>query len=125
MLYFDLLVHTSYNIKNKGYTMTLESLQNLIREEVGVLLYFSGENCNVCHALRPKFKETFDAHFPQLKQVYLDAHENPEISAYYSVFTVPTMLVFMDGREFIREGRAVSLHRLKEQLQRPYGMLIS
>lgn len=39
--------------------MTLEQLQTTIREEVGVLLYFSGENCNVCHALRPKFKEVF------------------------------------------------------------------
>jgi len=103
--------------------MTLEELQQIIREEVGVLLYFSGEHCNVCHALRPKFKEVFDAEFPQLKQIYLDAHENAEISAHYSVFSVPTMLVFMDGREFAREGRAVSMHKLTEQLARPYKMM--
>ena len=103
--------------------MTLEELQTTIKAEVGVLLYFSGENCNVCHALRPKFKEVFDKEFPQLKQIYLDAHENPEISAHYQVFSVPTMLVFMDAREFAREGRAVSLHRLTEQLKRPYGMM--
>jgi len=103
--------------------MTLEQLQQIIREEVGVLLYFSGENCNVCHALRPKFKEVFDAEFPQLKQIYLDAHDNPQISAYYSVFSVPTMIVFMDGKEFAREGRSVSLHQLIEQLKRPYEMM--
>ena len=103
--------------------MTLEQLQQTIREEVGVLLYFSGENCNVCHALRPKFKEVFGKKFPQLKQIYIDAHDNPKISANYSVFSVPTMIVFMDGREFAREGRAVSLHKLTEQLKRPYGMM--
>ena len=103
--------------------MNLEELQTIIREEVGVLVYFSGENCNVCHALRPKFKETFQTHFPQLKQLYLDAHENPEISAHFQVFSVPTMLVFMDGREFAREGRLVSLHQLTQQLQRPYTMM--
>jgi thioredoxin-like negative regulator of GroEL len=103
--------------------VTLEELQNTIREEAGVLLYFSGENCNVCHALRPKFKEVFDTHFPQLKQIYLDAHENAEISAHFQVFSVPTMIVFLDGREFIREGRAVSLHRMTEQLKRPYTMM--
>lgn len=103
--------------------MTLEEVQNLIKEEVGVLLYFSGEHCSVCHALRPKFKELFDAEFPQIKQVYLDAHENPEISVHYRVFSVPTMLVFLDGREFVREGRAVSMHKLTEQLMRPYKML--
>jgi len=40
--------------------MGLEEIQTIIKEEVGVLLYFSGEQCNVCHALRPKFKELFD-----------------------------------------------------------------
>jgi thioredoxin-like negative regulator of GroEL len=103
--------------------MSLEELQDIIRTEVGVLLYFSGENCNVCHALRPKFKEVFDKEFPQLKQIYLDAHENPEISAYFQVFSVPTMMVFMDGREFAREGRSVSLHQLTQKLARPYSMM--
>jgi thioredoxin-like negative regulator of GroEL len=103
--------------------MILEELQNTIREEIGVLLYFSGENCNVCHALRPKFKELFDKEFPRIQQIYLDAHENPEISAHFQVFSVPTMIVFMDGREFIREGRSVSLHQLTQKLARPYGMM--
>ena len=103
--------------------MTLEQLQQTIREEIGVLLYFSGENCNVCHALRPKFKELFDKEFPLIKQIYLDAHENAEISAHYRVFSVPTMIVFLDGREFIREGRTVSMHKMTEQLSRPYSMM--
>ena len=103
--------------------MSLEEIQSTIRAEIGVLLYFSGENCNVCHALRPKFKEMFDEEFSQIKQIYLDAHENPEISAHFQVFSVPTMIVFLDGREFIREGRTVSLHRMREKLNRPYGMI--
>jgi thioredoxin-like negative regulator of GroEL len=104
--------------------MTVESLQKIITEEVGVLLYFSGENCNVCHALRPKFKEVFDKEFPKLKQVYLDAHEYSEISSQYAVLSVPTMIVFMEGREFAREGRSVSLYKLTQQLKRPYSMMI-
>jgi thioredoxin-like negative regulator of GroEL len=105
--------------------MNLEQLQIVIREEAGVLLYFSGEKCNVCHALRPKFKALFDKEFPQLKQIYLDAHENAEISAYFQVFSVPTMIVFMDGREFMREGRAVSLYQMSQKLKRPYDMMLS
>jgi len=105
--------------------MKLEEIQNIIKSEVGVLLYFSGENCNVCHALRPKFKELFDKEFPKIKQIYLDAHENPQISANFQVFSVPTMLVFLDGREFVREGRAVSIHQLQQKLQRPYDIMLS
>jgi len=105
--------------------MKLEEIQNIIKSEVGVLLYFSGENCNVCHALRPKFKELFDKEFPKIKQIYLDAHENPQISANFQVFSVPTMLVFLDGREFVREGRAVSIHQLQQKLRRPYDIMLS
>jgi len=105
--------------------MTLEQLQTTIKEEVGVFLYFSGEFCNVCHALRPKVKELFDAEFPQLKQIYLDAEEHRDIASHFKVLSVPTMIVFMDGREFAREGRSVSLHQLTEQLKRPYGMMTS
>ena len=105
--------------------MRLEELQEIIRSEMGVLLYFSGENCNVCHALRPKFKEAFDKHFPLVRQIYLDAHENAEISAHFQVFSVPTMIVFLDGREFAREGRNVSLHQLVSQLERPYSIMTS
>jgi thioredoxin-like negative regulator of GroEL len=105
--------------------MTLEELQKIIGEKPGVLLYFSGENCNVCHALRPKFKEAFETHFPLVEQIYLDAHEHPEISAHFQVFSVPTMIVYLGGREFTREGRAVSLHALVEKLRRPYEFMSS
>jgi len=103
--------------------MKLEELKEIIKSELGVLLYFSGENCNVCHALRPKFRELFDREFPKIKQIYIDAHQNPQISANFQVFSVPTILVFLDGKEFIREGRNVSLYQLKEKLQRPYNIL--
>ncbi|MEA1879342.1 MAG: thioredoxin family protein, partial [Campylobacterota bacterium] len=106
-----------------GKNMTLEELQTITREEVGVCLYFSGEFCNVCHALRPKVKTLFDAEFPQLKQIYLDAEEHRDIALHFQVLSVPTMIVFMDGREFVREGRSVSLHQLTEKLKRPYGIM--
>ena len=90
---------------------------------MGVLLYFSGENCNVCHALRPEFKELFDSKFSKIRQIYLDVHQNPEISAHFQVFSVPTMIVFLDSKEFVREGRSVSLYQLSQQLSRSYKLM--
>jgi thioredoxin-like negative regulator of GroEL len=103
--------------------MDLKEVEAMLEGEVGVLLYFSGEKCAVCHALRPKFKALFDAKFPQIKQVYLDAQAHTEISMSFQVFSVPTMLIFLDGKEFIREGRAVSLYQLEQKLIRPYEMM--
>lgn len=105
--------------------MTLVELQETIQTEVGVLLYFSGENCSVCHALRPKFQEAFDEHFPLVKQIYLDAHDNAQIAAHYQVFSIPTMIVYLDGREFAREGRNVSIQQMIRQLERPYTIMNS
>ena len=104
--------------------MRLEELQEIIRSEVGVLLYFYGENCSVCHALRPKFKELFDRKFPKIEQIYLDAYENAQIAASYQVFSLPTVLLFLDGKEFIREGRNVSMVQMEEKLTRLYAMMI-
>jgi len=103
--------------------MNVEEIERQIREKAGVLLYFSGEGCNVCHALRPKFEEAFETHFPLIERIYLDAHDSPEISARFQVFSVPTAIVYLGGREFAREGRAVSLHALIEKLRRPYGIM--
>ncbi len=105
--------------------MELEELQEIIKNEMGVLLYFSGENCNVCHALRPKFKELFETRFPLIRQIYLDAHENSALSVYFQVFSAPTMILFLDGREFAREGRNVSLDQLAQRVGRLYDILNS
>jgi len=103
--------------------MNLEELQNTIKSEMGVLLYFSGENCNVCHALRPKFKTLFETKFPEIKQIFLDTEAYRQIALEYQVLSLPTILVFLDGREFIREGRTVSMYQLETQLSRPYTMM--
>jgi len=104
--------------------VTLEEIQNDIANELGVMLYFSGIHCNVCHALRPKVDAMFAKDFPAIKRRYIDAENSPEVAAHYNVFAVPTMIVFMDRREFAREGRAVSLVELPTRLQRPYGLMM-
>lgn len=37
--------------------MDIEDLEQFIGTHDGVMLYFSGENCGVCDALKPKVKE--------------------------------------------------------------------
>ncbi|MBN2722399.1 MAG: thioredoxin family protein [Campylobacterales bacterium] len=103
--------------------MDIKTLEDLISSKLGVMLYFSGERCNVCHALRPKVKELFDNNFPLIEQIFLDAHENLEISVHFQVFSIPTLIVFLDGKEFVREGRNMSIGGLQEKLGRVYEIL--
>ncbi len=104
---------------------TLEEVENIIKNELGVLLYFSTPTCNVCHALKPKIITAFDEHFPEIKQYFIDASVSPEIPASLGIFSVPTIVVFLDGKEFARESRNVSVGELVNKIARPYEMMTS
>ncbi len=104
---------------------TKEALDELIRSEVGVLVYFSTPTCNVCHALKPKIREEFAKNFPQIEQVFIDSSLTPEIPASLQIFSVPTILVYLDGKEFARESRNVSVPLLIDKIRRPYEIMTS
>ncbi|MCK5110450.1 MAG: thioredoxin family protein [Arcobacteraceae bacterium] len=105
--------------------MTLAAVQNIIKENSAVLLYFSGENCGVCKALQPKIKASFDEYFPKIEQIYLNAKTNQDISINFNVFSVPTILVFLDGKEQLRKGRNISIPQFIEEVKRPYNLFLS
>ena len=102
--------------------MTQASIQETIAKKPAVLLYFWGEHCNVCHALQPKLFEAFDTHFPEVEKITVDIGRHPEIAAAFGVFSIPTAIVFFDGREFERISRNVSIPALVTKLQRPYEL---
>ncbi len=104
---------------------SIEALEKLIKEQIGVLVYFSTPTCNVCHALKPKIKEAFSENFPQIEQVFIDSSKVPEIPAHLQIFSVPTILVYLDGKEFARESRNVSVPLLVEKIRRPYEIMTS
>lgn len=105
--------------------ITQEEVENLIKNELGVLLYFSTPTCNVCHALKPKIIEAFDENFPLIQQHFIDASLSPEIPASMGIFSVPTIMIFLDGKEFARESRNVSVGELVQKIARPYEMMTS
>lgn len=89
------------------------------------MVYFSAPACGVCHVLRPKLEERFAENFPDIKLVHIDSSEHPDISAYFSVFTAPTVLVFLQGKEFARESRNLSVDHFIEKIRRPYEIMKS
>ncbi|MCK9161357.1 MAG: thioredoxin family protein [Arcobacter butzleri] len=100
-----------------------DKIDELIKTSLGVMLYFSSKECGVCSVLKPKIDTMFEENFPKIKKVYIKSEENLELCAKYSVFTMPTLLVFLEGREFIRKSRNISLVQLQEELGRLYDLL--
>ncbi len=107
-----------------GQALTsLEQLDQLRSEHAGLLLYFSTPQCNVCKVLRPKLMELFHIHYPEIEHAYVDTTVTPEISGQYSVFAVPTIILFLDGKEFVRKSRNFSPAELIEEVRRPWEIM--
>jgi len=97
-------------------------LENIIQDNPAVLIYFSGKDCSVCSALQPKIKEVFENNYPLIKQYYLDIEEYKNLAISLNIFSIPTILVFFEGKEFVRKSRNMSVAGLVEDLKRPYSL---
>lgn len=101
---------------------TLHSVNDLINKEKLVLLYISRPNCSVCHALLPQVEKVLEE-YPSMVSIHADADEIPEIAGEFSIFTVPVVIVFVEGKEMFRKARFVPIEELKGQIQRLVTMM--
>jgi len=101
---------------------SLEEFNAKLSESAGNLFYFSHEKCNVCKVLKPKIYSLLKSEFPRMEMYYCDTEKYPEIAGQNSIFTVPTILVFFDGKEFLRKSRNIGVDELNGILQRPYSI---
>ncbi|MDX9960200.1 MAG: thioredoxin family protein [Aliarcobacter sp.] len=101
----------------------LQQLLNNINTGEPVLVYFSGENCSVCKVLKPKIEEEVLKQFPKFKLFEVKTDLNKEITSHFTVFSIPTTLIFFDTKEFQRVGRNMSVALFIEELKRPYNLM--
>ncbi len=88
------------------------------------LLYLSRPACGVCKALIPKVEELVKK-FSGMEAVYVDLDNIPEAAGKFSIFTIPGILVFIQGKETIRKARYVSMDELHDEIERYYNLLNS
>jgi thioredoxin 1 len=101
---------------------SLDALEQCIKEESAVLIWFTGPDCNVCRDLKPRVAELLKTRFPRITARQVDCAAHPEISAQHQIFTIPTLAVFFDGQQFLRKSRVFSPGALAGELERPYNL---
>ena len=104
---------------------TIENIQLTLKNEPAVMIYFSAPTCNVCHALKPKLLDAIQSNFDRFKIISIDISQTPEISAHFNVFAIPTVLIYLDGQEFLRKSRHMSVGEVISQIERPYNIMLS
>ena len=104
---------------------TIETIQSTLKNEPAVMIYFSAPTCNVCHALKPKLLDAINTNFKRFEIISIDISETPNISAHFNVFAIPTVLIYLDGQEFVRKSRHMSVDEVIAQIERPYNIMLS
>ena len=102
--------------------MNLETITQKINTSPAVLLYFSGESCGVCQVLKPKIFEAIETNYPKIEVIEISVDEYKLIAATFEAFALPTIILYLDGKEFIKKSRNVSVNGLMQEIQRPYNL---
>ena len=73
-----------------------------------VLVDFWAEWCHPCHMIAPEVEAIAEAEASRLKVGKLDVDNSPNIAGRFGVFSIPTLLLFVDGEE---KARMVGVRR--------------
>lgn len=98
---------------------SMAELQAFIHSNRFSFLFVSRKTCGVCHALLPQVEIMLQA-FPEIKLAHLDADAVQEVAGTLMIFTVPVLLLYVDGKEYIREARFVHIELLQEKISKIY-----
>ena len=102
--------------------MNIEKLNNIIKIKPAVMIYFRGAHCSVCKVLHPKITSAFKEQYPLIEQINLEVEQYPEIAGQFNVFVLPTIIVYIDGKEVNRKSRNISVDRFISEIKRPYSL---
>lgn len=94
---------------------TVAQLIEAIKRERFSLCYVSRKNCSVCVSLLPQLEERLK-HYPMIRTFCVDTEKISEIASEWMIFTVPAVLLFVEGKEFIRKARFIPLDELEHEI---------
>ena len=97
-------------------------LEKFIKESLINIVYFSGSTCGACDAIKEKVVHIIKE-YENIKFMEINAVENKELAASYNIFSLPILLLFVNGKEVLRVGRYFDLLDFKNSIDRYYNLI--
>jgi thioredoxin-like negative regulator of GroEL len=105
--------------------MDTNTLKERINSTPALMVYYFSPGCSSCNSLRPKVERMASTVFPEMDLLSIDASTSTELASSAGVYAAPTILVYFEGKEYLRESRYISIEQLEEKISRYYRMLFN
>ncbi|CDM67408.1 thioredoxin [Clostridium bornimense] len=99
-----------------------DEIDNLINENIITVIYFTGTSCGACEVIKKKIKEILKE-YSNVNYYEVDGEKNVDIAAKYGVFSLPILLLFIEGKETIRIGRNIDFLEFERSVERYNSLL--
>lgn len=91
---------------------TIDGIEQTLTDNRLCLFYIKAPDCGVCNVMQDKVKRLADSH-TSLCSFYTDILEEPLIAGRFLVYSGPTVLLLMDGKEIYRASQFINLEELE------------
>ena len=95
----------------------IKDIEQSLKDNRLCLFYIKAPDCGVCNVMLDKVVRLADQ-FPSLTSFYTDITEEPLIAGRYLVYSGPTVLLLMDGKEVYRGSKFIDLEELEYNINR-------
>ncbi|ESU23684.1 thioredoxin [Flavobacterium enshiense DK69] len=86
----------------------MSTFSEIINKDKPVLIDFFATWCGPCQTLSPILKQVKDDLGENVSVIKIDIDKNPTVAAQFQVRSVPTMLLFKDGKQLWRQSGILS-----------------